>query len=112
MLDNVIRYLTVKVDENIVVEARPSEIDDTSYEKAAQTAADEEDLFLSRGGDDLSSSDDDDGDVYSADYPADDFAPRADKAAKASEAESADKGETIEKAADKAEPLPRTRSKP
>ena len=28
----------------------PTEIDDTSYEKAAQTAADEEDLFLSRGG--------------------------------------------------------------
>jgi len=73
MLDNVIRYLTVKVDENIVVDARPSEIDDTSYEKAAQTAADEEDLFLSRGGDDLSASDDDDGDVYSDDYPAEDF---------------------------------------
>jgi len=83
MLDNVIRYLTVKVDENIVVEARPSEIDDTSYEKAAQTAADEEDLFLSRGGDDLSSSDDDDGDVYSDDYPADDFAPKGEKAEKA-----------------------------
>ena len=49
MLDNVIRYLTVKVDENVDVGARPSEIDDTSYEKAAQTAADEEDLFLSRG---------------------------------------------------------------
>ncbi|HEX7703315.1 MAG TPA: 30S ribosomal protein S6 [Kofleriaceae bacterium] len=73
MLDNVIRYLTVKVDENVVVDARPSEIDDTSYEKAAQTAADEEDLFLSRGGDDLSASDDDDGDVYSDDYPAEDF---------------------------------------
>ena len=73
MLDNVIRYLTVKVDENVIVDARPSEIDDTSYEKAAQTAADEEDLFLSRGGDDLSSSDDDDGDVYSDDYPAEDF---------------------------------------
>ena len=73
MLDSVIRYLTVKVDENVVVDARPSEIDDTSYEKAAQTAADEEDLFLSRGGDDLSASDDDDGDVYSDDYPAEDF---------------------------------------
>jgi small subunit ribosomal protein S6 len=68
MLDNVIRYLTVKVDENIVVDARPSEIDETSYDKAAQTAADEEDLFLSRGGDDISHSDDDDGDVYSDDY--------------------------------------------
>jgi small subunit ribosomal protein S6 len=60
MLDNVIRYLTVKVDEDIDVAARPSEIDDTSFEKAAQTAADEEDMFLSRGGDDTSSSDDGD----------------------------------------------------
>ena len=68
MLDNVIRYLTVKVDENIVVDARPSEIDETSYDKAAQTAADEEDLFLSRGSDDISHGDDDDGDVYSDDY--------------------------------------------
>ena len=59
MLDNVIRYLTVKIDENVDVTARPSEIDDTSFEKAAQTAADEEDLFLSRGGDDMSSNDDD-----------------------------------------------------
>ena len=53
MLDNVIRYLTTKVDENIDVAARPTEIDDTSFEKAAQTAADEEDLFLSRGSDDI-----------------------------------------------------------
>jgi small subunit ribosomal protein S6 len=61
MLDSVIRYLTVKVDENIDVSARPSEIDDASYEKAAQTAADEEDLFLSRGVEDpLAESDPDD----------------------------------------------------
>ena len=60
MLDNVIRYLTTKVDENIDVSARPSEIDDASYEKAAQTAADEEDLFLSRGTEDVPSDDDDD----------------------------------------------------
>lgn len=60
MLDNVIRYLSVKVDEDIDVAARPSELDDASFEKAAQTAADEEDLFLSRGGDDMSSGDDDD----------------------------------------------------
>ena len=67
MLDSVIRYLTVKVDENIDVGARPSEIDDTSYDKAAQTAADEEDMFLSRGGEDLSSTgDDDDDDDYTA----------------------------------------------
>ena len=72
MLDSVIRYLTTKVDENIDVAARPSEIDDSSYEKAAQTAADEEDLFLSRGSDESSSSDDDDDDDYS-NYGADSF---------------------------------------
>ena len=66
MLDSVIRYLTVKIDEDVDVTARPSEIDDASYEKAAQTAADEEDLFLSRGGDDMSSSDDED-DIYGDD---------------------------------------------
>lgn len=67
MLDSVIRYLTVKVDENIDVGARPSEIDDASYDKAAQTAADEEDMFLSRGMDDASSlTDDDDEDDYTA----------------------------------------------
>jgi small subunit ribosomal protein S6 len=60
MLDNVIRYLTVKVDENIDVGARPTELDDASFEKAAQTAADEEDLFLSRGTEELPSDDDDD----------------------------------------------------
>src|SRR4051812_21410028 len=66
MLDSVIRYLTVKVDEDVDVTARPSEIDDASYEKAAQTAADEEDLFLSRGSDDLLASNDDDEDDYTA----------------------------------------------
>src|SRR5262249_45551296 len=60
MLDNVIRYLTTKVDDNIDVAARPTEIDDTSYDKAAQTAADEEDLFLSRGAEEVPHSDDED----------------------------------------------------
>lgn len=49
MLDLVIRFLTVRLDESVDANARPSEIDDSSYEKAATTAADEEDLFLSRG---------------------------------------------------------------
>lgn len=62
MLDSVIRYLTVKVDENIDVTARPSEIDESSYDKAAQTAADEEDLFLSRGTDESASASDDEDD--------------------------------------------------
>jgi small subunit ribosomal protein S6 len=59
MLDSVIRYLTVKVDVDIDVGARPSEIDETSYDKAAQTAADEEDLFLSRGTDEAAAADED-----------------------------------------------------
>jgi small subunit ribosomal protein S6 len=62
MLDSVIRYLTVKVDENIDVTARPSEIDESSYDKAAQTAADEEDLFLSRGTDESAAASDDEDD--------------------------------------------------
>ena len=68
MLDSVIRYLSVKVDENIDVGARPTEIDDTSYEKAAQTAADEEDLFLSRGGDEPSLGGDDDDEYMSDEF--------------------------------------------
>lgn len=62
MLDSVVRYLTVKVDSDVDVGARPSEIDDASYDKAAQTAADEEDMFLSRGSDDSATSDDDEDD--------------------------------------------------
>ncbi|HWO25271.1 MAG TPA: 30S ribosomal protein S6 [Kofleriaceae bacterium] len=66
MLDSVIRYLTVKVDQNIDVGARPTEIDEASYDKAAQTAADEEDLFLSRGTDEAATSSDDDEDEFTA----------------------------------------------
>ncbi len=77
MLDNVIRYLTVKVDENIDVGARPTEVDDTTFDKAAQTAADEEDLFLSRGGDDLHAGDDDDEFGGSDDYTEEPPAPPA-----------------------------------
>src|SRR5438552_1233485 len=36
MLDSVIRYLTFKVDQDIDVSSRPTEPDDTSFEKAAQ----------------------------------------------------------------------------
>jgi small subunit ribosomal protein S6 len=66
MLDPVIRYLTVKVDENVNITARPTELDDGSFEKAAQTAADEEDMFLSRGSEESAAEDDDEfgGDDY------------------------------------------------
>jgi small subunit ribosomal protein S6 len=79
MLDSVIRYLSTRVDENIDVAARPSELDDTSFEKAAQTAADEEDLFMSRSSDDMSSGGDDEDDYIN--YGAEQF--EAEKAAKA-----------------------------
>jgi small subunit ribosomal protein S6 len=85
MLDNVIRYLSVRVDENIDLGARPSEIDESSYEKASSTAADEEDMFLSRGGEDERKDDDDDDDDYT------DFtAEKAEKAAKAKAAAAAE----------------------
>jgi small subunit ribosomal protein S6 len=67
MLDHVIRYMTVKVDENVVADARPTEVDETTYEKAAATAADEEDMFLSRGAaESASSGGDDDEDDFVA----------------------------------------------
>ena len=68
MLDSVIRYLTVKVDVDIDVGARPTEIDDASYDKAAQTAADEEDLFLSRGSDEASAGGDDEDEFTAAGF--------------------------------------------
>ncbi len=66
MLDSVIRYLTIKVDEDVDTGARPTELDDSSFEKAAQTAADEEDIFLARSTDDAASDDADEfgGDEY------------------------------------------------
>lgn len=80
MLDSVIRYLTVKVDENIDVAARPTEIDETAYDRAATTAADEEDMFLSRGADELAEdgeSDDDDDDYTAEGFEAAPAAPPA-----------------------------------
>jgi small subunit ribosomal protein S6 len=63
MLDIVIRYLTVKVDSDVDVGARPTEADDAAFERAATTAADEEDIFL-RGAEEASAAGDDDEDDY------------------------------------------------
>lgn len=49
MLDAVIRYMTVKLDKDVDPGARPTEIDDETYEKASTTAADEEEIMLGRG---------------------------------------------------------------
>ena len=44
MLDSVIRYYTVKVDEDVLPDARPAGVDDESFTKAASTVPDEEEL--------------------------------------------------------------------
>lgn len=51
MFDSVVRYMTVKVESDVDPEARPTEVDDEAYERAATTAADEEDLMLRGSGD-------------------------------------------------------------
>jgi small subunit ribosomal protein S6 len=45
MLDSVIRYYTVKVDEDVLADAKPSEVTDETWAKAAETAADEEEIM-------------------------------------------------------------------
>jgi len=45
MLDSVIRYYTVKVDADVDPNARPSEVTDETWSKAAETAADEEEIM-------------------------------------------------------------------
>src|SRR5262245_39956416 len=44
MLDSVIRYYTVKVDEDVDPNARPSTFDEETFTKAASTVPDEEEL--------------------------------------------------------------------
>jgi small subunit ribosomal protein S6 len=44
MLDSVIRYYTVKVDEDIDPAARPQTVDEETFNKAASTVPDEEEL--------------------------------------------------------------------
>ncbi len=62
MLDMVIRYMTVKIDTDVVADARPTEVDDETFEKAANTAADEEDMYLRGPGLEDESDEDFDGD--------------------------------------------------
>ena len=49
MLDLVIRYNTVRVDQNVNPEARPAEMDEEGFLAAATTVPDEEDTYLGRG---------------------------------------------------------------
>ena len=45
MLDSCIRYYTVKVDSDVDPNARPTEVTDETWSKAAETAADEEEIM-------------------------------------------------------------------
>jgi small subunit ribosomal protein S6 len=62
MLDSVVRYMTVKLDADVDPEARPSQADDEAYERAANTAADEEDVMLGHVPRSHTDDDDDDDD--------------------------------------------------
>jgi len=70
MLDSVIRYYTVLVDEDIHPDARPSAVDEETFTKAATTVPDEEELVT--GAATLPRFDDDDADID------DDFIPALD----------------------------------
>jgi small subunit ribosomal protein S6 len=65
MLDPVVRYMSVKIEANIDAEARTTEIDEEAYQRAANTAADEEDMYLTRSEEGepgyMDDDDDDDG---------------------------------------------------
>lgn len=84
MLDNVIRYMTVKLDADIDPNVRPTEVDDETYEKAATTAADEEDIYL-RGAEGEGHGDDDDMDGDDDDDDDDDMSDDTSDASDASD---------------------------
>jgi small subunit ribosomal protein S6 len=72
MLDPVIRYMTVVAARSVDPGSRASELTDETYEKAKQTAADEEELMMRRtdeGGEGRELGDDDD--VIASDLGAD-----------------------------------------
>lgn len=73
MLDACIRYLTVKVDENVDPDARPSEMDDDAYVRAATTAEEVEESYdtAGRDDDDMDRDDDDIDDVLGDDDDSD-----------------------------------------
>jgi len=48
LLDPVMRYMTIKLDSNVATGSRQSEVDGETYERAATTAADEEEIMTGR----------------------------------------------------------------
>jgi small subunit ribosomal protein S6 len=88
MLEPVIRFYTVKIDEDVIPDARPSEVTDESFANAATTGPDEEELMTgaaSRADDDDEDDDDedDDDDEIAAALPddGDDVVPGSDRSA-------------------------------
>ncbi len=77
MLDSVIRYYTVRVDEDVVPDARPSTVDEETFTKAASTIPDEEELVTGAVASRFRDDDDDD----------DEFDPDLEEAALAGGAE-------------------------
>ena len=78
MLDSVIRYYTVKVDEDIDPNARPQTVDEETFNKAATTVPDEEELVT--GAAPMPRFDDEDMDLDDEFLPAlDDDLPLKDK---------------------------------
>ena len=60
MLDNVIRYYTVKVDDNVDPNVKPSEMTEETFAKAAETAADEEEIMTGQARSPFADMEDDD----------------------------------------------------
>ena len=60
MLDSVVRYYTVKVDEDVDPTARPGGLDDEAFAKAASTVPDEEELVTGAVSSRFRDDDDDD----------------------------------------------------
>src|SRR6185436_14619107 len=63
MLDSVIRYYTVKVDEDVVADTRPTEVTDETWTKASETAADEEEIMTGQAPRSPFFEDEDDDDI-------------------------------------------------
>lgn len=60
MLDHVIRYYTVKIDEDVVTDARPTDLTDEAFAKAGETAADEEEIMTGHARSPFADAEDDD----------------------------------------------------
>jgi len=60
MLDHVIRYYTVKIDEDVVADARPTDLTEEAFTKAGETAADEEEIMTGHARSPFADAEDDD----------------------------------------------------